>query len=467
MEDNGITYEDYEGEDPDFDICDDFQVKEASDPEESWGDEEPSLDSDYSLISEEELAPKSCDISDALTPPIAKKNDSNDSLWEVVSLASVISLSECSANDMAREILEREQDLDGMSEPVLDEKDIDIEPELLKDCIQPPKKKTQKLKKNVRCGIILFRSNGGEILLMRKKKKKTRQLQLISGSMKKKESPLEAAIRCFTEKTGCTNFDRFAILPNLISSRDGKDGKLFMFFTAVVNCQLQFLSSLPEISYEVEWLPTEVACRLKPVVAVNRKKNIDQTIASVVSEAFHLLEANAHSIPTLVDPEIEQLADMAHRDLLDYAQKTNVSVTSAEVRDFLARNQDDLQLMFQDPSDEELKTMLRKCVRQLPMGNKSATAASVDGNLSLDGNLLRLESMVASCTNSVGKVKWSDVNDLLAESPEILCDSQILSILVTCGWDANQQKFGKMKSRVRKEIFNSCLQNCRLVSSAV
>merc|ERR1719499_1557698 len=108
-----VTYEEYDGDEPEFDLVDDFQVKEASDEEESWGDEEPSNDSDYSLISENEFVNnEASDLEHDLTPPNTKKNVSNESLWELVSVSSVHSIADCSVNSMAEEMiakLEEEQ----------------------------------------------------------------------------------------------------------------------------------------------------------------------------------------------------------------------------------------------------------------------------------------------------------------------------------------------------------------------
>jgi len=460
IEEYVIAFDDYVGEDQDFDQIDDLQVKNVSDPEESWGDEEPSEDSDYSLISDPDVRCGWIDTS----LPVMKKSDSNESEWEVVSVGSVISLSDCSVNSIAREILEREQDLSGFTEPVMDMK-ADEEPEIASTSQKPSPKKKQtvkkhhKYKKNVKFGLVLFRNNGFEMALCKRPGAANYKSPMIlpHSSMKKNESPLDAAVRCFVESTGCTNFDRFAALPNLISKEagSGKKKKTYLFFPTVVNCKLQFL---PRMKYNVEWLPTATVAR------AGRNKTIDENIQQVVNEAAALLEVNAHSIPVLVDPEVEELADMAHRDLLDFALSQNVSVTSSEVRNFLSRNEEDLQKMFDEPSKEELKAMMRKMIMQLPTvhgvkkNNSNSEDPGVDKSLLeiSDQALQLLATFVVAHTQSDGSVKWKRVNEMLHEHIEVMVDPKVQQVLQTCGWNAEKQKFTKNK-KIRLGLFHSAM----------
>lgn len=462
IEEDVIAFDDYVGEDQDFDQIDDLQVENVSDPEESWGDEEPSEDSDYSLISDPDVRCGWIDTS----LPVMKKSDSNESEWEVVSVGSVISLSDCTVNSIAREILEREQDLSGFTEPVMDVK-ADEQPEiaLTSEKQSPEKKKTvkkhKKYRRNVKFGIVLFRNNGFEMALCKRPGAANYKSPMIlpHSSMKKNESPLDAAVRCFVESTGCTNFDRFAALPNLISKETGK--KTYLFFPTVVNCKLQFL---PGMKYSVEWLPTATVAR------AGRNKTIDENIRQVVNEAAALLEANAHSIPVLVDPEVEELADMAHRDLLDFALSQNVSVTSSEVRNFLARNEEDLQKMFDDPSKEELQKMMRKMIMQLPaMHEVKKNDSNLDdpvvnlGHVS-DQALQLLATFVAAHTQADGSVKWKRVNEMLHEHIEVMVDPKVQQVLQTCGWSAEKQKFTKNK-KIRLGLFHSAIATHRSSTS--
>lgn len=449
-----IAYDQYEGDEPGFDHVDDFRVENVSDPEESWGDEEPSHESDYSFISDEEEV--RCGWIDT-SLPVMKKHNSNDSQWEVVSVASVISLSDCSINDVARGIVEREQDLSGMTEPVIDEKDY-VEPEFAlnqESKKDQKKKKKNKAKKNIKFGIILFRKNGGEIALTRKvggNRKGKYPLSLPRSSMKQHESPLDAAVRCFVEDSGCTNFDRFAALPSLIERKMGK--KVYLFFPTVVNCNLRFLSNAKS---NVEWYPTDIVCR--------KMKHIDQDISAVVQEATHMLEIHAPSIPTLVDPETEELADMAHRDLLDFALNKKVSVTSSEVRDFLARNEEDLKKMFEGPSREEMSAMLRKLVMQLPVVHKEPKKENIP--LSSVQALQMLQTFVAAHTNNKGKVKWRRVNDMLFENVGVLVDEHVQSVLLQCRWNPETQKFSKEGKEQRHAAYLTAMDAFSLVRTSI
>merc|ERR1719361_98474 len=188
------------------------------------------------------------------------------------------------------------------------------------------------------------------------KERKKAALSIPRKPMKKQDaSPLDAAVRCFVKDTGCTNFDRFAALPSLIERRVSE--KTFLFFPTVMNCNLRFLG---DVKRTVEWIPTNV------VVNSHNSKMFLEDVQQVAQDAANVLENNVHSIPTLVDPETEELADMAHRDLLEYALEKKISVTSAEVREFLSRNEEDLQKMFESPTKEEMAAMLRKMIMQLP-----------------------------------------------------------------------------------------------------
>jgi len=457
----GIAFEDYEAEDADFDQLNDLEVQSAEEDDDSWGDEEndsSDCDSDYTLISDEGVR---CEWTDDISQPAMKQSDSSESEWEVVSVGSVISLSDCSVNNIAREIIEREQDLSGFFEPAIDEKSTDVEPEFavtpgnevktefaLID--QVPEVKIKKKKANMKFGLVLFRKNGMEIALIRKKRKKA-LLSLVYASMKGSESPLDAAVHCFVDNTGCTNFDRFAALPNLIERTHKKKNKrkTYLFFPTIMNCKLQFLS---DAKFELEWVPTGVVARAK------KSKSIDPAVISVVNEAITMLEVNASSIPTLVDPETEELADMAHRDLLDYAVKRKLQVTSAEARSFLERNEGDLQKMFEDPTPDELSNMLRKLVMQLPAEHKDPEIGK-DIPLQSVEALQVLQTFVAAFTNEKGKVKWSKVNETLLEQPQILVDPSVQQVLLQCGWDAGLQRFTKKLRKQRYALYLHAMSN--------
>jgi len=451
IEEEIYTYEDYEGDEPEFDHIDELHLQDVSDPEESWGDEEPSADSDYSFISDEDEV--RCGLNDGSLPAM-KKSESNNSEWEVVSLSSVISLSDYSVNSIAREILEREQDLSGMTEAVLDEKEGDVEPEFAIPQKKKKRRGLKKYKKNVNFGLIIFRKNGAEIALARKVKKDKHKgpMTIPYSYMKKGECPLDTAVRSFVDGTACTNFDRFASLPSLIQKHHkGQTGKMktYLFFPTVVNCNLHFLQD--QAKYQVEWYPTGVVCN------ANRHNKLDPIISEVANEALTILELHAASIPTLVDPETEELADMAHRDLLDYAREKNVAVTSSEVRDFLARNEEDLHKMFEDPTRAELAAMVRKMIMQLPSVHKDKDLEKVEVRAPSDA-LRLLDTFVAAHTDLIkGKTKWSKVNDLLLEHIEVLVDENVQRVLKDCGWDAAKQRFPKKGRDTRYAIYLSSM----------
>merc|ERR1719479_348963 len=85
--------------------------------------------------------------------------------------------------------------------------------------------------------------------------------------------------------------------------------------------------------------------------------------------------------------------------------------------------------MFEDPTREELKAMVRKMIMQLPSVHKDENPDSVDVRASSDA-LKLLETFVAAHTDLVkGKTKWSKVNDLLLEHIEVLVDENVQKVL--------------------------------------
>merc|ERR1712176_1180330 len=171
-------------------------------------------------------------------------------------------------------------------------------------------------------------------------------------------------------------------------------------------------------------------------------------------------------MPTLVDQETEQLVDMAHRDLCEYALNTNVSVTTQEVRDFLARNEGDLHQLLEGCSEDQLAAMMRKLIMQLPanvMGVKDDVPPANVQEQQQDSlqNLMDLEVMVSASLKSSGVLSWSILADLLTQNFRVYTDPVVLDILQSLGFNHETQKFPKKGKTVRAVLLRNLLDTNR------
>jgi len=424
----------------DFELVDEFDAAHSSE-EDSWGSTNKSdlSDEDDFVLAEREQVPAGWL---GVKNPIMVKSESNES-WDRISLISLSAASECSLNNVANEIIER-------SAISYDKKiTTEEEPEPTEE-IKKKKKKKKKKKQKVVCGLILFRNNGAEVALINVV---NFGLSLVNNRMRKGEEPLETAIRAFRENTGLISEQKIALLPHVIQKWSDSGRKLNLMFPAITARKLEFVKEKKE--YDIEWWPSDI-------VAKGNKK-LAKIISLCVRDAMDLLHRHADELPTLVNDEISEMSEMASMTLFEYAQEQKKGVTIQEVRDFLCRNQDDLKTLVAGCGNDEIKKMLRKLILQMP-GNSgipdSVPAANVNEIVQPPSEVAHVMlSLLEVARNKKGRVSWSKLADLLEESPEILTDDRVLSILVSCGYLAGKQKFGKKHKGGREEILTGMLKS--------
>jgi len=415
--------------------------------EESWGDEDEPMQVEpveQEVISDEEGFPED-GFSDSesyslisegsydktswvdIAKPIANRSDSVDSSWEVLSLAdSIDAVSLCSVNDLARRAIEEhlmnEKIKNFSAEPCLDEKN------------ETTEKISQALTeaRTVHCGLVLFRKAGAEVACI---KKKTRTITTPVGKIKKGESPLEAAVRAFKKKTGCENFDAFAILSKVIQIPE--ENQLILLFPALIERELFF--SPNEKTSQFEWYSTHT-------VANEFKKSANKRqLSNIVQEAYGLLVQYRHELPNIVNDVVAQTLDVGTYQLFDFVLENEKAIEFHEIKTFLSANHEDLQRVLEGCGEKENEAMLRKLILQLPhsgISDEIPEPAILEQYGVHYDNATPVDQLEHILLNNFGDngINWNGMKRDLRESPCSI-DETIRDTLVQAGWDVRTLKF--------------------------
>jgi len=222
------------------------------------------------------------------------------------------------------------------------------------------------------CGLVLFTKYGALLASLKGQNQYEYNISIPMLALEEYESPLQTAIRAFTELTGgLPNFNQLAIFTDVISYEQNspEEGrKLILLFPAYIELDDEMELASLKSENNLKWIPTSIFVHVPDKIRSN-------VFIRHIRESYNLLEVHKKDIVRKIreqDANLVETVEMATQIFLNYlaSQFRLGSLKQKEVKSFFHANPEDLENIF-DCDDEAKNKMRLKMIAQLPSNESS------------------------------------------------------------------------------------------------